>query len=196
MNGDAGIAMLEAEIDASFGDIWDNLTFGFMLAGEVRYKQFGLKVDWLAMHLSIEGTRPVSELPITFDPKLTYLETSFLYSFFHNEKWSADAYAGVRTWWVNAKLETDAIVGEEAREAETKKSWVDPIIGAKVIFLPHKKWPVNAGFDFGGFGAGSDFTWNVQVHLKLRMITTNRQLVVGSNLLKPGQHFYNIGRWD
>lgn len=159
LSGDMAIANIEADIDASFSDIASNLKMGFMLYGEARYKRFGISIDWLALSMSMNGTRPISGGAVKVEPSLTFLETSFLFSAIHNEKWSVDIYAGIRSWWVNALLEIEKPIADENRIEETKVSWVDPIIGAKATFLPHKKWPINAKADFGGFGAGSQFSW-------------------------------------
>lgn len=161
LNGQIAIADIQADVDAGFSDIFSNLKMGFMLYGEVRYHRFGLAVDWLTLNLNMEGTRPISGGVVQVDPDMTFLETSILFSILHNAKWSIDAHAGVRTWWFNAKLETEKLIGDENKVAENSVSWVDPLIGGKAVYLPHKKWPLNLRFDFGGFGAGSDFTWQV-----------------------------------
>lgn len=161
LNGQMGIATINTDINAGFSDIFSNLDMAFMLYGEARYKRFGLAVDWILINMSLEGTRPVFGGAVKVDPKKNILETSLLFSFIHTEKWSADVHAGIRTWWINTRMETEKIIGDENRVAESNLSWVDPIIGAKAVFLPHKKWPINARADVGGFGAGSQFSWQV-----------------------------------
>jgi len=42
LNGVTGVGRVEADIDASFSDIFSNLNIGFMMYGEARYKKFGL----------------------------------------------------------------------------------------------------------------------------------------------------------
>lgn len=161
LNGQLGVANIEADVDAGFSDIFSNLNIGFMIYGEARYKRFGIAVDLLTLSMSLEGTRPIIGGVVKVDPKTTFLETSLLFSFIHDEKWSVDVHAGIRTWWLNTRLEAERIIGEENRIAESSLSWVDPIIGVKAIYLPDEKWPINARVDIGGFGLGSQFTWQV-----------------------------------
>jgi len=163
LNGQLGVATIGVDIDAGFSDIFSNLNVAFMLYGEARYKRFGLAVDLFTINMSLEGTRPIIGGAVKVDPDQTFLETTLLYSLVHNEKWSADVHAGIRTWWINTRLEAERVVSPENRVVETNISFVDPIIGAKVFYLPHEKWPTNVRMGIGGFGAGSEFTWNVLV---------------------------------
>jgi len=163
LNGELSVATIGTEIDAGFSDIFSNLNIAFMFYGEARYKRFGLTVDLFTINMSLEGTRPIIGGAVKVDPDQTFLETSLLYSLVHNEKWSADIHAGIRTWWINTRLEAERVVSPENRVVETNVSFVDPIIGAKVFYLPHEKWPINVRMGIGGFGVGSEFTWNVLV---------------------------------
>lgn len=43
---------------------------------------------------------------------------------------------------------------------DRSNSWVDPIIGARLSADLSTKVMVNLRGDIGGFGVGSDFTWN------------------------------------
>jgi len=163
LDGQLAIGRLETDISADFSDIFSNLNMAFMLYGEVRYKKIGLAVDFLTLKMSLEGIRPIIGGAVEVDQNMKYLETTLLYSLIHNEKWSADLHAGIRSWWLDTKLEAERLIADENRIVESDISWVDPIIGAKAIFLPHKKWPINARVDIGGFGAGSEFTWQFLV---------------------------------
>jgi hypothetical protein len=163
LNGELGVATINTQIDAGFSDIFSNLNIAFMLYGEARYKKFGLAVDLFIVRMSLDGTRPILGGAVKVDTDKTFLETAILYSIVHNEKWSVDVHAGVRTWWINTKLDAERVVLPENRLVESNISFIDPIIGAKVFYLPHEKWPINAKVDIGGFGAGSEFSWQVLV---------------------------------
>ncbi len=163
LNGELSVATINTEIDASFSDIFSNLNIAFMLYGEVRYRRFGLAIDLFTIQMSVDGTRPTLGGAVKVDQNKTFLETTFLYSLVHTEKWSADVHAGIRSWWMTTRLDAERIVNPESRIVESEISWVDPIIGAKVFYLPHEKWPINARVDIGGFGAGSEFSWQVKI---------------------------------
>jgi hypothetical protein len=48
-------------------------------------------------------------------------------------------------------------------DIEKTKTWADPILGARTIlrFGNDNRWRWTLRGDFGGFGAGSDITWNL-----------------------------------
>ena len=138
LNGQIIVGTVEADMDADFSDIFSNLNMGFMLYGEARYKKFGIIVDWLTVSMTLDGTRPITGESVKVNQDMMFLETSFLYSAFHNDKWSADVKLGLRTWWMDTGLEVDRIIGEEPLRAEGSVSWVDPLFGARAVFLPHR----------------------------------------------------------
>ena len=41
-------------------------------------------------------------------------------------------------------------------------SWVDPVVGGRLVQDLAEDWFLTARGDLGGFGVGSDFSWNVQ----------------------------------
>lgn len=171
-NGMVQAGPLEAEVDADFSDIFENLDMGFMLYGEARYQKYGFAIDWLTLNMGLEGMTPITERTLEVDPKITFLETSFLYNVHHSEKWSADAYLGIRTWWVKNQLVLDQTISGEPKMRESSSSWNDFIIGAKGTFLPHEKWPITAKVDVGGFGSNSRFSWNAQLGVGYRFAKT------------------------
>ena len=46
-----------------------------------------------------------------------------------------------------------------AQTGESTKSWIDPIVGARVKAPTGKGWSIEGYGDVGGFGIGSDLTW-------------------------------------
>lgn len=163
LDGTIGVANKEANVNQSFSDVLSNLDSGFMIYGEARYKRYGFAVDLLTISMSQEGQVPNIPVSVRVESGVTFLETSFFYALVHTEKWSTDIHAGIRSWWVNNRLEADVPLDDGNLALESDTSWVDPIIGAKAVFLPHEKWPVNARLDFGGFGIGSDFSYNFMI---------------------------------
>ncbi|MGD9301512.1 MAG: hypothetical protein PVI13_08050 [Desulfobacterales bacterium] len=44
---------------------------------------------------------------------------------------------------------------------DARKSWVDPFIGLRWLWHFHEKWSTHLRGDIGGFGVGSDKTYNL-----------------------------------
>ena len=81
------------------------------------------------------------------------------YRVFENETSHIDALAGLRVWDIDLTLSVD--VNGNTSKLGDGDTWVDPVIGIKggtdisdSVYL--KGWAM-----VGGFGAGSDFMWDV-----------------------------------
>jgi len=74
---------------------------------------------------------------------------------------------------VNLKSSLDLVVdasvpgGGGPRSRSVSETWVDPVIIGRAKF-PSKKWMFQLRGDLGGFGIGSDFTWQVQADIGYR----------------------------
>ncbi|GFK92807.1 hypothetical protein NNJEOMEG_00634 [Fundidesulfovibrio magnetotacticus] len=69
-----------------------------------------------------------------------------------------DGLAGIRVWNVKADFDVDFRRFSPSISKET--SWVDPIVGARVAWKFNDDWSINLRGGIGGFGIGSDFTWD------------------------------------
>jgi hypothetical protein len=67
-----------------------------------------------------------------------------------------EPYAGVRY----TSLGLDIDIGS-AISAHQTRDWVDPIVGTRVIIDLSPRWQLLMSGDVGGFGVGSDFSWNL-----------------------------------
>jgi hypothetical protein len=163
LNGDVTVKGQKSDVDASFSDIWDELNFGGMLAFEGRKGKWGfwgdtvyanlgnsttvgpLQVDpdinvlWLTLGGSYRlGTWPLSAAPGKEAPAVT-----------------VDMLAGARYTYLDVKLDIESLPNREA-----DKSWVDPLVGARVHFDLSEHWTLSLAGSVGGFGVGSDFAWH------------------------------------
>ena len=63
------------------------------------------------------------------------------------------------------------VVGGSASEfinAENSEFWIDPVIIARLSETIHDTWQFQFRGDIGGFGIGSDLTWQVQAYVGYR----------------------------
>lgn len=74
-----------------------------------------------------------------------------------------DAMVGGRLTYLKGKFDlkvSAASLGLSGqRVVEKSKSWVDPFIGARIGTNLSEKWTAQLRGDIGGFGIGSDFSW-------------------------------------
>ncbi len=160
----------DAETTTTFSDIWRNLAGAGMLHFEAQKGKVGFFLDPLYMKLRADGTferrRDPNVPAIPRDLTLTYEQWLVEFGgFYQIGKWSVgqnkgqwmtvDILGGGRYWWVRADLDTSTVINP----TETNQ-WIDPIIGARLTADLTKKVIFNIRADVGGFGVGSDFSWN------------------------------------
>ena len=77
MDGDATVKGIEASVDLSFGDIWDNLDFGAMVNVEARKGKWGFFLDPTYMKLSVDAD--VGPFDAEVDTEMVIIEFGALY---------------------------------------------------------------------------------------------------------------------
>jgi hypothetical protein len=146
-------------VDASFGDLLDNLDFVAMGYFEARRDRWGFGADLLYMDLSADGNGPT--------PAFSKAEMDFqafigtfapFYRAVEEETFTLDVSAGARVWITDTEITFKSNTVPN-RSADEKETWVDPILGMRVAFAATDKVNVNGYFDVGGFGVGSDITY-------------------------------------
>jgi hypothetical protein len=82
-----------------------------------------------------------------------------------------EAMAGARYTYLSTRVELEAagpLIGVQ-KNIGGSKNWTDPIIGGRLLWNPHKSWQVNLEADIGGFGAGSNFSSNLNAGVFYRI---------------------------
>jgi hypothetical protein len=149
----------------NLGTILDALEGYYQGAGEIRYDKFGFFYD--VYYIDLDGGDEASKGPIDIGVdagvSVFFATMAGTYRAYEDETAHIDALAGLRVWDIDLKLNVDASIGPAGRAAQLGDgdTWVDPVIGVKggadisdnTYF---KGWAM-----VGGFGAGSDFMWDV-----------------------------------
>jgi hypothetical protein len=138
-----------ADVDVRGSDIFDNLDFGFMTMAVARKGDWGVLGDMVVVDLSV----PVEMPPGEFQPTLGIFAVQGVRRL--ND--SADLTFGLRWNHVNAVLNFPAV----GIELERSRDWVDPVVGVVFRTPEERRWHATLIADAGGFGVGSDFTWQV-----------------------------------
>lgn len=170
MKGDVKSGNLpKTSVDIDFSDIWDNLDFGAMGAFEARKERWGLLFDAIYMKISTSatssrtgpgpiGATATAAADLTMEQTLLAAAVAYRVS---DGPTATDVIGGARY----SKIEADASInaslfgqtGLAARSGD--KDWVDPYIGVRVQHPVADRWTVVGYADIGGFGVGSDLTW-------------------------------------
>jgi hypothetical protein len=116
----------------------------------------------------------VSAKQIIWEPSVLYRLTSYL-----------EAGVGGRLNFIESGfdvLHNTIPAGTEQIAESASKTWFDPILIARITKNIKDKWLFQVKGDLGGFGLGSNFTWQVQAYAGYRF-SKLFQLTAGYKIL-------------
>ncbi len=150
MNGKTALKGHEVGVDVSPGDIFSHLQIGGMGTFEGRKAGWGFGADAMYMALGTTVDLPPTNVDVN--------QGSYTFTGFRQLKPNVDLLFGARWIVIQGKL---GFKGPLQATLEETKQWVEPIVGLKLRQpLGHKLHLMLEG-DIGGFGAGSDFAWQL-----------------------------------
>lgn len=168
MNGETGIGdLLSVPIDANPGDIFSKLKFGGMLYVEGQTKKWAITSDLVFMNLGNEITETTLLHSGTVKANQGIWESAGLYRLFS----FLEVGVGGRLNHLKTSLDVRRNVlpaGTEEVVRESTVNWFDPLIVTRLTADIKDKWLFQLRGDVGGFGIGSDFTWQAQAYFGYR----------------------------
>ncbi len=185
LDGSSVIRNRSFDVDVTPGDVLDALDFAVMGTLEARKERWSVWADLVYADLS--GSKDVLVAlpggglsgPISSSLRMTTLEAAVAMSLQQDtgniiawpQHMSADVYVGARYWNQRASAEaqlsatTDLsgleIAGSRVIARSGTVDWVDPIVGLRLRADLPSGGEVFLRGDIGGFGAGSDFSWQL-----------------------------------
>jgi hypothetical protein len=182
MNGETGIGdIVSVPIDADPGDVFSNLRFGGMLYFEAQTKKWALTSDLVFMNLQNEITETTLLHSGTVKANQGVWENAGLYRVLP----FLEVGIGGRLNHLKTSMDVNRNVfpsGTEEILRESSATWFDPVIIARLCADIKNKWLFQLRGDLGGFGIGSDFTWQVQAYAGYRF-SKLFQLTAGYRIL-------------
>jgi len=153
-------------VEQSFSDILKILDFGLMGAFEARKDRWALLLDGVYFRVADEGSisGPLGFVSLTGKGKITQQLYSIAGAYRVSEgSDTVDVIGGLRYNSVKWDVDISTSVPATTPNFKQTKSWVDPYIGARVQHSLDKRWTLMGYADIGGFGAGSDLSWQTIV---------------------------------
>ncbi len=161
MTGQTTVANLpEVGVDANVGDIFGHLKMGAMLYAEATNNNWSVTTDFIYMKL---GESVVADRKLIEGGDATMKEYAWELAGFKRITPWLDGGIGFRLIDLDVALDIQTI--NENKSGSASKLWVDPIIILRSNHVIHNKWLIQLRGDVGGFGAGSDFTWQAQANI-------------------------------
>ena len=153
-SGTTTINGIEADVDVSFEDIWNNLETGGMLHFRAENSTWAVQID--TIYMALESEIPGSPLAADFDQ--TAIELVGAYSF----QPELELLFGGRYNRIGGGV-TGTAIG--AVDIDGSESWIDPLVGIGWTPRISQSWMARVRADVGGFGVGSDFAYQVAAYL-------------------------------
>lgn len=160
MDGKAGVGPVDARVHANPSDIFSNLNWGAMGILEVNNGRIGFAID--ATYMNLETTRDG-----TID-RIGGHQGAYTGMFLARIDPNAEVYVGARVNDLGLKISGTGPLGVQ-RSASQSKTWVDPLVGMRVILPFNDKTDLTVLGDVGGFGVGSDIAVQAWPSLGFRL---------------------------
>lgn len=177
MKGNTRIGALpQVHVDMSFADIAEALDFGLMGAFEARKGRWGLLFDAIYMKISDAGTATWTgpgpagaalTAGADFTMEQTMLAAAAAYRVSGGPT-QVDVIGGARYSKIEVSADFHAslfALGGTVSRAGSK-DWVDPYIGVRMQHPVADRWTLVGYGDIGGFGLGSDSTWQASLGVR------------------------------
>lgn len=151
-----GGSPLSKPVDIPFDDIFDAMEGAFIVHFETMYKNnWGLliDVDYLDLGNSFTNNQGVD---LKVDLEVTLAEVAGLYRITRNDH-NFDAVFGFRGYM----LDPGVTLSNGPKVVDKSQEWIDPFLGGRWLWNFAEKWSVIARGDIGGFGLGSDLSWQL-----------------------------------
>ena len=143
---------VSAEVSTSATEILEALNFGVFGTAEARRGRLGLFGDVFFTDLGVSQTGPLGGRQSVANDLFMFTGAG-AWRLWEDGGSFVDAYGGGRL----VSLDTTVTAG--ALSASKSTTYVDPIVGARVGYAATERVTLNASANIGGFGAGSEFTW-------------------------------------
>ncbi|MEH6911252.1 MAG: hypothetical protein V7459_11740 [Oceanicoccus sp.] len=152
------------DLDMSFSDVLDNFDSGGLVTFQGSNGKWMFMVDAIYMKLS-DGT---SVGPVNADAKVRekVFHTNLYYQLHKTDDYLLQAYGGLRYADIHTRITLKGqLAGLLNRSISVGDDWVEPLIGVRSTKAFSDTWSLVGYIDVGGFGIGSDQTWQYGVTL-------------------------------
>jgi hypothetical protein len=152
-----------ADVDIAFKDVVKHLDMTFMLAAELRYKRWGFMGDVIYARLHDDIAPPAGLLFSSTHEVFKETIGTFAVSYRVVDANPAylDFFAGARVYHFYSEIVLRPNLVPQGFSASGTSTWADPIIGMRGRYYVSRAVFLNGYGDVGGFGAGSELSWQV-----------------------------------
>ncbi|WGF90417.1 hypothetical protein [Marinivivus vitaminiproducens] len=170
LDGDVSVGSIDGELEQDFDDILDDLVFGGMLLVDARKDRYGIAFN--SFFVRTQSDADSGGLSASLESDTAAFQLS---GYYQALTWrprgddgftvAVEPYAGARLTYIRNELQgrfDDGAGAVTEREADRNETWVDPVVGTRLILHLGERWSFRLAGDIGGFGLGSDLSWAAQ----------------------------------
>jgi opacity protein-like surface antigen len=155
IDGNSTIGNLTLPVDVSMSDLFDALKFGAMAAYRMENDEWSFEGDATYMNLGFNQRGSAGRVGGELSTEqFTLMATA-------GKRLNQNLEALVSLAYFDLTTELEVQVLQQRRSASRNASWVDPLVGLHYTWPFAGKWTYSLRGDIGGFGVGSDLTWQV-----------------------------------
>lgn len=170
-SGDVGSGGIDVDVNTDAEDVLDVIDMAAALSIEARRGPWSFMADGMYVRVS-DGVSPNGPAIATagLEIEQTIVNAALGYRFVDNGSWMLDAFAGARYNHIGLTFDVNynpTFLG--ATHIEGPKSWVDPFVGIQLRARVSDPLAFVTKADVGGFGVGSDITWQAYAGLEYRI---------------------------
>ena len=171
MSGTTTVRGRDVDVDVSASDIFSNLQFGAMGLVVARKGNWGFGADaiWMALGTTVHNTN------------VDFNQGAFAFYGLRRLGSAADLTLGLRVNTLQGKLGFKTLGVDVSQD----KTWVDPLVGLTLRSPREHRVRLPVYTEIGGFGAGSDFAWQIFPTVGFKL-TDRFSLDVGLPLARRG----------
>jgi hypothetical protein len=165
IKGTSTIDGFSADVDATFNDIIDSFdVFGLSGRAEAHKERFGLFLD--VLWIDLDGDFGSASAPgFRVEPDIEEIKVDFGLMY-EAARWETSQgsiaispLVGGRFTWLKQRVKLRG--SAQARTLGERETWWEPFVGARIAWQVSKPFDITVQGDVGGFGVGSDLTWQV-----------------------------------
>ena len=141
----------------------------FALLGNIAWTRIGLERDNVRSRTLVPGVTGTLGTSLGVDVEMAIAEVGAAYEVARFGPLAFDVLGGARYWHQQADLSLDVtaavqvgdleVAGARAFARSGSVDWLDPIIGVRLRYTVAPGHELLLRGDIGGFGVGSDFSW-------------------------------------
>ncbi|MDZ7613407.1 MAG: hypothetical protein U5K51_06575 [Flavobacteriaceae bacterium] len=163
MSGETALGNLPAvEVDAEVSDIFGSLEMGAMFYLEAGNDDWAISSDFIYMKLG----QDIEPGAVVTSGDLTMKQYAWEMAALKRVTPWLDAGLAGRLNKLEVALDLDTVLN--SRSGSDSETWIDPVIVVRSNHIFNEKWLTQLRLDAGGFGIGSDFTWQLQANVGYR----------------------------